>query len=284
MSNPPPVLDLTEEVVVLTESVRRQLKSSKSGTDAGSDTYFHIGPERFAERLSLIAEILLACVGRCRSVFCFEIKDNMYSSFCTHHCFAAFQYLVDESIPKMGFLTTIDWLLMSSYIVMFFMALQTFALLHLSLAGDNDTAVLVDWWCALVTPFFYVFLQVYHIGRALLTRNEKTQAAREGKGVHANLLFENANAVDMVVHEKGSSSVGGGSSSSFNTNNQFDMMNSRANVSQFNPSSKLRQRKSLLKNTLRFARSSIVGIGAGAGDLESGSVDVESSSKYTIES
>ena len=131
---------------------------------------------------------------------------------------------------------------------------------------------------------FVVFLHVYHIGRALLTRNEKTQAAREGKGVHENLLFENSNAVDMVVHEKGSSSVGGGSSSSFNTNNQFDMMNSRANVSQFNPSSKLRQRKSLLKNTLRFARSSIVGIGAGAGDLESGSVDVESSSKYTIES
>ena len=66
---------------------RRFLKGGGKDSEVGEDTiWMHIGAERFAERISLLAEIMLACV--------------------------AFQYLMDESIPKLGFLTTIDELLM----------------------------------------------------------------------------------------------------------------------------------------------------------------------------
>ena len=66
---------------------RRFLKGGGKDSEVGEDTiWMHIGAERFAERISLLAEIMLACV--------------------------AFQYLIDESIPKLGFLTTIDELLM----------------------------------------------------------------------------------------------------------------------------------------------------------------------------
>ena len=149
---------------VLLRQRQRFLKGGKGNT-VGEDTiYMHMGAERFAERISLLAEILLACV--------------------------AFQYLMDESIPKLGFLTTIDELLMSSYIVMFLMALQSFIILRMCRQERNEMAVSIDYWCSVTTPIFYCLLQSFHMIRAMRDRGKKIKTAIEKAGVEGSLVRE----------------------------------------------------------------------------------------------
>ena len=78
---------------------RRLGADYKFGED---DEYYYVGPERFAERLSTICEVLLACV--------------------------AFQYLIDGTIPKMGYLTSMDYLLLTSFCQMALMAFPSWQL------------------------------------------------------------------------------------------------------------------------------------------------------------
>ena len=106
---------------------------------------------------------------------------------------------MDESIPKLGFLTTMDEMLMSSYITVFLMALQTFVLLNLSRNGFNAAAEQTDWWCGLLTPIFYCFLQAFHAVRAMLDRQRKREVAETLKGIETSLNVDNAMAVAAVA-------------------------------------------------------------------------------------
>ena len=163
LSSPAPSSVADGSGVLLRQRQRQRFLKGGKGNAVGDETIFmHMGAERFAERISLLAEIMLACV--------------------------AFQYLMDESIPKLGFLTTIDELLMSSYIVMFLMALQSFIILNMSRQEMNVMAGTIDYWCSVATPIFYCLLQSFHMIRAMRDREKKIKKAIEKAGVEGSLV------------------------------------------------------------------------------------------------
>jgi hypothetical protein len=141
---------------------RRLGADYKFGED---DEYYYVGPERFAERLSTICEVLLACV--------------------------AFQYLIDDTIPKMGYLTSMDNLLLTSFCQMALMAVLTCVTYQLCFRGYNELAMQFDWIGVFVIPFFYVSLQCYHIRHAVRIRNKTMKQAEAEAGVHPSMLDYN---------------------------------------------------------------------------------------------
>jgi hypothetical protein len=100
------------------------------------------------------------------------------------------------AIPKMGYLTTMDHLLMASYYIMLAMAVQTFALFTMSIHGHNEEAALIDWWFGVVTPILYGLIQTFHISRAIQIRTKRIHKAQSSAGVHPNLIESNVELVD----------------------------------------------------------------------------------------
>ena len=124
----------------------------------------YVGAERYSERLEMIAGMVLACV--------------------------AFQYVIDDSLPKLGSLTTMDWLLMSSYIQLFAMSVLTFFVHDFSLDGSNFGRHL-DAFGAIVCPLLYFGMQSFHILHAYCTRSLHIAKWRGQAGVSPNMLRKN---------------------------------------------------------------------------------------------
>ena len=131
----------------------------------------YVGAERYSERLEFIAGILLACV--------------------------AFQYMIGESIPKLGILTTMDWLLMSSYITLFAMSLETFVVHHYSLDGSQYGRRL-DWYGGILVPLLYLLMQSFHILNAVCMRRVRLTKLSKQVGVAPNMLRKNVVSAERI--------------------------------------------------------------------------------------
>ena len=131
----------------------------------------YVGAERYSERLEMIAGILLACV--------------------------AFQYVIDDSLPKLGILTTMDWLLMSSYIQLFAMSVATVFVHDFSLDGSNLGRSL-DRISAIVCPLLYFGMQSLHILHAVCMRSLHLAKWRDQAGVSPNMLRKNVVSAERM--------------------------------------------------------------------------------------
>ena len=135
----------------------------------------YIGAERFSERLEFIAGILLACV--------------------------TFQFLIGESIPKIDTMTSMDWLLMSSYLTLFATSIETFAARYYSLEGRNR-GIFIDAVGSRVVPIFYFVMQTGHILHAVCTRKKHLAMWRSQAGVHPAMIRSNIRVLDRVKQKK----------------------------------------------------------------------------------
>ena len=132
------------------------------------DPLLYCDAERYSERLELITGIVLACT--------------------------TFQFLVGESIPKLGSLTTMDWLLMSSYITLFAMALETIAVHHYSLDGSQFGYTL-DQIGGIAVPVLYVGMQSFHILIAAVKRRAQLAKWKDCAGLDPSMLRKNVVSV-----------------------------------------------------------------------------------------
>ena len=158
----------------------RRLYETNYGQESSEETFFrppdiYMGAERYSERLSFIAAILLACVG--------------------------FQYMIGESIPKLGILTTMDWLLMSSYITLFAMSIESFAVHYYSLNGSQYGRSM-DLIGSYLVPIFYLLMQSYHILTAVCKRKKHLVKWRGQAGVSLNMLRSNIISAERIKNYK----------------------------------------------------------------------------------
>ena len=154
----------------------RRLYETKHGQDSSEETFLrppeiYVGAERYSERLEFIANVLLACV--------------------------AFQYMIGESIPKLGILTTMDWLLMSSYITLFAMSLETMIVHHYSLDGSRK-GMQLDWIGMILVPLLYLLMQSFHILTAVFKRRVHLAKWRGQAGVNPNMLRSNVVSAERI--------------------------------------------------------------------------------------
>ncbi len=144
-------------------------------THGGDDWPYTISQTAFVDRLNLFTGVLLACV--------------------------AFQYLVGESLPKTGYMTTMDKLLMSSFVDLFLGALETFVARQLSVLGMHEEARLLDLVACIAVPCVFVMLNGYFIAKSWLkvTQDVRTTVS----GVAPNLIIDNTAEVQLVVDQVG---------------------------------------------------------------------------------
>jgi hypothetical protein len=119
-----------------------------------------MGVFAFAERLNTLLTLFLASV--------------------------AFLYVVNDKIPLVSYLTLLDKITLSSFFLLFVMAVESFVV-HVTGApeygNDEATARLIDWWSARVFPLasvslFSLFILMGFVGG---WRRRQEATARAGK-------------------------------------------------------------------------------------------------------
>jgi hypothetical protein len=142
----------------------------------------YIGVGTFTDRINLSCAVLLACV--------------------------AFQYLISENLPKTGYMTTMDNLLMTSFTTIFGGALETVIVRALSAHGNHALGEQIDRAMIFVAPAAYALVSAGFIISAIMGRRRERHATiqrRKSKqnGVDPSLLIANTAAVQSVVSASG---------------------------------------------------------------------------------
>jgi hypothetical protein len=152
---------------------------SLNGTLTGA-TRRVVSVASFTERINLSCAVLLACV--------------------------AFQYLISENLPKTGYMTTMDKLLMCSFVTIFMGALETVVCRLFSSYDRHDVAEAVDAWSVWIIPAIYVTVSFGYVVEAVVhRRGDRLDASRPSSiGVHDSLmLITHAAEVAKVASEQG---------------------------------------------------------------------------------
>jgi hypothetical protein len=183
------IYDSTDGDVYLSSS-----SSSEDGGNGGGGVYLaangtetvpgvrYIGVRSFTERINLSCAVLLACV--------------------------AFQYLISENLPKTGYMTTMDHLLMTSFITIFGGALETVIVRSLSAYGNHMLGTQVDRAALFIAPIVYGLISLkYSLHAAMSRRKDRLAVIRRGEskqnGVDQSLFLENTAAVKAVTTKTG---------------------------------------------------------------------------------
>ena len=133
----------------------------------------------FAERINLSVAVLLACV--------------------------AFQYLISENLPKTGYMTTMDNLLMTSFITIFAGALETVLCRLLSKHNMDEASEMLDDVCLIAFPVLFFIVQGTYSLHAVLHRYRERMKAEtcEDRGVAKSLLISHVDSVEEVNTHRG---------------------------------------------------------------------------------
>ena len=147
-----------------------------------SSTIRYLSVESFTDRINLSCAVLLACV--------------------------AFQYLISENIPKTGYMTTMDNLLMTSFVTIFMGALESVLVRTLSSYGEHEMGTLVDRSMAYVLPLSYFLVSLFIIlsavrWRAKLRRKVTGRWTNKQSGVDPSLFIENETEVKLLMSADG---------------------------------------------------------------------------------
>ena len=149
-----------------------------NGTFTG-ETVRTVSVTSFTDRINLSCAVLLACV--------------------------AFQYLISDNLPKTGYMTTMDSLLMTSFVTIFAGALETTICRSYSAVGQHSVAEALDSWCLIIIPVcFGVSWFIYIFTAIMKRRSDRWHAANSPSiGVCESLLISHMDKVKEVVSEEG---------------------------------------------------------------------------------
>jgi hypothetical protein len=102
----------------------------------------------------------------------------------------SFLYATADSIPKLSYLTSFDWMVIHSFVTQSLMMFEAFVVFTLTKHEYSPKEIqLVDSWCVLIMPLQYVMFQVFLICYALCKRTQKlTNVKYEHIGVEPCLL------------------------------------------------------------------------------------------------